>query len=70
MAVNKNCHFCGSIIEPGTGFLFVRRDGALLNFCSRKCERNMIELGRVPRKTRWTNEYHNLKSMKKQTSKN
>ena len=30
----------------------------------------MIDLGRVSRKTRWTNEFHAIKNMKKESSKN
>ncbi len=65
----RNCHFCGTQIEPGTGFMFVRRDGNTMHFCSRKCQVNMIGMGRVPRKIKWTNEYHAIKQMKKQSSK-
>ncbi len=69
MVASKTCSFCGSQIEPGTGFLYVRKDGNVLNFCSRKCQVNMIDLKRVPRKTKWTKEYHTIKEMKKQSSK-
>lgn len=66
----RNCNFCGAQIEPGTGILYVRKDGNVLNFCSRKCQVNMVHMKRVPRRVRWTNEYHNIKEMKKQSSKN
>lgn len=65
----KECNFCGTDIEPGTGMVYIRRDGAVINFCSRKCRVNMVKLKRVPRKTRWTREYHNLKSIKLATIK-
>jgi large subunit ribosomal protein L24e len=51
------CSFCGEEIEVGTGKIFVRRDGRVLHFCSRKCEKNMLELGRNPRKLKWTKYY-------------
>ncbi len=51
------CSFCGEEIEPGTGKMFVKRDGKVLYFCSRKCEKNMLELGRNPRKLKWTKYY-------------
>jgi len=51
------CSFCGEDIEPGTGKMFVRRDGKVFYFCSRKCEKNMLELGRNPRKLKWTKYY-------------
>ncbi|MDI9646441.1 MAG: 50S ribosomal protein L24e [Archaeoglobales archaeon] len=53
----RNCSFCGHEIEPGTGKMLVRRDGRILYFCSRKCEKNMLELKRNPRKLKWTKFY-------------
>lgn len=41
-------------MEPGTGKLFVKKDGTVLSFDTNKCYKNMIELGRVPRRTTWT----------------
>jgi len=49
----RKCFFCGDTIEPGTGRLFVKKDGTAYYFCSSKCRRN-FELGRIPRKVRWT----------------
>ena|GEM_PF-134401 len=51
------CSFCGYQIERGTGKVVVKKDGTLLNFCSRKCEKNLIELKRNPLKTPWTKGY-------------
>ncbi len=51
------CSFCGEEIEPGTGKIYVRKDGKVLHFCSRKCEKNMIVLKRNPRKLKWTKYY-------------
>ena len=48
------CTFCGRDIPRGTGMTFVRKTGKILNFCSRKCEKNMLKLGRIPRKVAWT----------------
>ncbi|MEM1659336.1 MAG: 50S ribosomal protein L24e [Candidatus Jordarchaeales archaeon] len=56
------CSFCGRDIEPGTGINFVRRDGVVLHFCSSKCRKNMLDLGRKPRKIKWTNFYEKGKS--------
>ncbi|MGB9760113.1 MAG: 50S ribosomal protein L24e [Thermoproteota archaeon] len=53
MPVFRKCSFCGKQIEPGTGLLFVRNDGALLWFCSSKCKKNALELKRNPRKVKW-----------------
>ena len=49
----RTCSFCGEVIDPGTGKMFIRRDGAIFYFCSSKCENN-AGLGRVPRRVRWT----------------
>ncbi len=51
------CSFCGYEIEPGTGKMYVRRDGRVLHFCSGKCEKNMLKLKRNPRKLKWTKYY-------------
>ncbi len=47
------CSFCGSQIEPGTGKMFVKKDGTIFYFCSTKCQNNQ-KLGRVPRRVEWT----------------
>ena len=47
------CTFCGSQLEPGTGKMYVRKDGSVLFFCSSKCQNNQ-KLGRVPRRIEWT----------------
>ena len=57
MVDRRVCTFCGDEIEPGTGKLFVKNDGTALNFCSSKCQKNMLELNRVPRRTRWSSKY-------------
>lgn len=48
------CSFCGNAIERGTGKIFVKKTGKILAFCSRKCEKNMLKLGRNPRIIKWT----------------
>ena len=57
MAEKRVCSFCGDEIEPGTGKMFVKKDGTVLNFCTNKCYKNMIELKRVPRTTAWTEKF-------------
>lgn len=47
------CTFCGDGLEPGTGKMFVRRDGSIYYFCSTKCQNN-YKLGRAPRRVAWT----------------
>ncbi len=57
MVEKRNCAFCGNEIEPGTGKLFVKKDGTVLYFCKHKCQINMLQLNRVPRRVRWTKSY-------------
>ena len=47
------CSFCNNNIEAGTGVLLIRNDDKILRFDSRKCEKNMIKLGRDSRKVGW-----------------
>ena len=47
------CSFCNEDLKPGTGKLFVKKDGKVLYFCSNKCEKNMLKLGRKNIQTKW-----------------
>lgn len=49
-----NCTFCGDAIEVGTGKMYIKKDGTVFHFCSAKCQRNQVELGRVSRHVGWT----------------
>jgi large subunit ribosomal protein L24e len=51
--MEKRCSFCAAPLEPGTGKMFVKRDGSVFYFCSSKCERNMLKLRRKSRKLKW-----------------
>lgn len=51
------CSFCGNEMEKGTGKIYIQIDGKALNFCSMKCEKNMIKLKRKPREQKWTKKY-------------
>ncbi len=55
------CTFCGKIITKGTGKMYVKIDGKVLNFCSNKCEKNMLKLRRKPRNLKWTEEFQQIK---------
>lgn len=61
---NNKCSFCGSLLGFGTGKMFVKRDGTVLTFCSRKCEMNVTKLGRDPKKVKWTAAWQKAKSKK------
>ena len=62
------CSFCGEKIKPGTGFLYVKKDGTAFFFCSRKCEKNLLKLKRKPIATKWTNAYIHAKELNKAES--
>ena len=64
MAEIRKCSFCYREIEPGTGKMFVKKDGTVLNFCTNKCYKNMIELKRVPRTTEWTDKAKSEKAIR------
>ncbi len=57
MPVTRTCTFCGNDIEPGTGKMYIRKDGTIHFFCSGKCQKNMLKLGRIGRRVRWTRRY-------------
>ena len=57
MVEKRDCSFCGNPIEPGTGMMFIKRDGTRFQFCKAKCRRNMLDLKRVPRTIKWTKHY-------------
>jgi large subunit ribosomal protein L24e len=51
------CSFCAKDVEPGTGMAIVQKTGKMLHFCSSKCRKNMLKLGRNPRKTKWVTKW-------------
>ena len=60
------CDFCKEHIPKGTGKIYVKDDGKTFDFCSNKCEKNMLILKRKPRATKWTKEFHSVKQGIKQ----
>jgi large subunit ribosomal protein L24e len=57
MPKSHTCSLCGNGIPVGTGSMFVKNDGAIFWFCSNKCKKNKMKLGRDPRKLKWTANY-------------
>jgi len=57
MVDKRNCSFCGNDIEPGTGKMYVKKDGTKFHFCSHKCQMNLVKLKRVNRNVRWTTHF-------------
>lgn len=54
---SKSCSYCGKPVRIGTGTMLVRNDGSILYFCSSKCKKNLLKLGRDARKFKWTNKF-------------
>lgn len=54
MVVKRQCSFCAAEIEPGTGTMFVKRDGTVYHFCSSSCRKQQLHLGRVGHRFKWT----------------
>ncbi len=67
MVETKECSFCGNKIEPGTGKMYIKNDGQVLTFCGSKCEKNMMELDRKARETRWTQKHMQEKALRTYT---
>ena len=63
------CSFCGDNVKPGTGLMFVKNDGTIYTFCTRKCEVALLKHGRKPRTTRWTAAFAKEKEMLKHAEK-
>jgi len=64
------CSFCNKNIPEGTGILYVKKDGTAYNFCSGKCELNMLKLKRKSSKVKWvTKSKDNKEEKASKTSK-
>ncbi len=63
-----HCSFCGAEIPRGTGLLYIKKDAKNYWFCSRKCEKNLIQLRRKPRNQPWTAEAKTNKEVAKATA--
>ena len=64
MVERRVCTFCGDEIEPGTGKMYIKKDGVIYHFCKSKCFKNMVQLGRVPRRTTWTSYHEREKAVR------
>ncbi len=47
------CSFCNKQLETGMGLMYVEKTGKILYFDSKKCEKNLLKLGRDPRRFKW-----------------
>jgi large subunit ribosomal protein L24e len=64
MVERRICTFCGDEIEPGTGRMYIKKDGVIFHFCTSKCFKNLVILRRVPRRTTWTRYYEREKQVR------
>ena len=51
------CTFCGEELERGTGVMYVKKDGKIFYFCSKKCEKNLLKLKRKSIVSKWTKNF-------------
>ncbi len=51
------CVFCGRDELSYIGLHLIKNDGTVSYFCSSKCRKNTIKLGRDKRKIKWTEAY-------------
>ena len=58
------CIFCGKEIPIESERIFVDKKGNAQYFCSKKCEINLLKLGRKPRKVKWTQAYRKEKAIR------
>jgi large subunit ribosomal protein L24e len=57
MPEHRICTFSGEEIEPGTGLMFIKRDGTVMWFKNSKARKNALNLKRNPRRVKWTRHY-------------
>jgi len=53
MPKSYKCSFCRAEVPFGTGLMYVKLDGSVLWFCSRRCKRSALDFGRSTRKMKW-----------------
>lgn len=52
------CVFCGKEYEDFTGTYLIKNDGTMNYYCSLKCRKNHLKLGRDKRKLKWTTSFY------------
>ncbi len=68
MVVKRQCSFCAGEVEPGTGTMFVKRDGSVFYFCSSSCRKQQLHLGRVGHRLKWTRAHAVKRAQQQSTS--
>ncbi len=52
------CIFCGKEQADFKGTFLIKNDGTTVYYCSSKCRKNHLKLGRDKRKLKWTEAFH------------
>lgn len=55
------CVFCGKEDSPYKGVHLITNDGNMNFYCSGKCRKNALKLGRDRKKLKWTESYAETK---------
>lgn len=64
MVERRTCSFCRRDIEPGTGKMYILKDGTSYYYCSNKCNKHHLKLKHEARAVRWT--LHSIRERKGQ----
>jgi large subunit ribosomal protein L24e len=67
MVLKRQCSFCAGEVEPGTGTMYVKRDGTIFYFCTSSCRKQQLKLGRVGHRLKWTRA-HSMKQAAEKSS--
>lgn len=57
MVEQRVCSFCGYPLEPGSGTMFIKKDGSVYYFDKRRCQVSLLKQGRLARRIKWTRHY-------------
>jgi large subunit ribosomal protein L24e len=63
------CSFCGKEVPKGSEYVFAKKDGTILMFCSSKCKSNQLGLKRVGKKAPWVRRRKDASETKKAKKK-
>ncbi len=64
------CIFCGCEQEDFRGTYLIKNEGSVVYYCSSKCKKNHLKLGRDKRKIRWAEAFHEQRTKAKAKTKN
>ncbi len=62
--MSRVCAYSGEDIEPGTGLMYVKKNGEVYHYKTRKCLKEHQKLGRVNRYVPWTKVAREIKAGK------